>query len=207
VENFGPDLIARVAEEATGVRLRFVQKANKDSAFLRDAAVDLETGVVAKSTGPEVRAQGLFRDRFVGVVRIGHPLTQGEITPSRYAAGRHILVSRRGLDKGPIDEALHALGLEREIVTIVDGFSTALALARASDLIASVPERHTGNLRAGMQSFALPVPAPEIMVSLLWHPRMDADPAHRWLRECVRNVCQWLIPSSEQPVASAQSQD
>ena len=34
-------------------------------------------------------------------------------------------------------------GLEREIVTIVGGFWTALALARASDLIASVPERHT----------------------------------------------------------------
>jgi DNA-binding transcriptional LysR family regulator len=36
VENFGPDLIARVGEEAPGVRLRFVQKPNKDSAPLRD---------------------------------------------------------------------------------------------------------------------------------------------------------------------------
>ena len=46
------------------------------------------------------------------------------------------------------------------------------------DLVASVPERHTGNLRAGMHSFALPVPLPEVTVSLLWHPRLDADPAH-----------------------------
>ena len=98
-------------------------------------------------------------------------------------------VSRRGLDKGPIDEALKPFGLEREIVTIVGGFSTALALARASDLIASVPERHTGNLRAGMHSFPLPVAMPEITVSLLWHPRLDADPAHRWLRGCVREIC------------------
>jgi DNA-binding transcriptional LysR family regulator len=143
VENFGPDLIARIGEEAPGVRLRFVQKPNKDSAPLRDGTVDLETGVVGKTTGPEVRAQALFRDRFIGVVRMGHSLSQGEITPSRYATGRHICVSRRGLDKGPIDEALNPLGLEREIVTIVGGFSAALALARASDLIASVPERHT----------------------------------------------------------------
>ena len=135
------------------MRLRFVQKPDKDSAPLRDGTVDLETGVVGKTTGPEVRAQALFRDRFIGVVRMGHPLSQGEITPARYAAGRHICVSRRGLDKGPIDEALKPFGLEREIVTIVGGFSTALALARASDLIASVPERHTGNLRAGMHSF------------------------------------------------------
>lgn len=189
VESFGPDLIARVGEEAPGVRLRFVPKPDKDSASLRDGIVDLETGVVGKTTGPEVRAQALFRDRFIGVVRLGHPLGQGEITPSRYASGRHVFVSRRGLDKGPIDEALKPFGLEREIVTIVGGFSTALALARASDLIATVPERHTGNLRAGMHSFQLPVAAPELTISLLWHPRLDADPAHRWLRERVRDAC------------------
>ena len=189
VENFGPDLLARVGEQAPGVRLRFVQKLAKDSTALRDGTVDLETGVMGKTTGPEVRVQALFRDRFIGVVREGHPLSQGEITPTSYAAGRHICVSRRGLDKGPIDEALLPLGLEREIATIVGGFSTALALARATDLVASVPERHTGKLRAGMHSFPLPVPTPEITVSLLWHPRLDADPAHRWLRGQLRAVC------------------
>jgi DNA-binding transcriptional LysR family regulator len=189
VETFGPRLLARVGEEAPGVRLRFVPKPDKDSAPLRDGAVDLETGVVGKTTGPEVRAQALFRDRFIGVVRKGHALSRGKITPARYATGRHVLVSRRGVDKGPIDEALDQLGLEREIVTVVGGFSTALALARACDLIASVPERHTGDLRAGMHSFPLPFPTPEITVCLLWHPRMDADPAHRWLRACVREAC------------------
>jgi DNA-binding transcriptional LysR family regulator len=189
VENFGPSLIARVSAEAPGVRLRFVQKLDRDSAPLRDGTVDLETGIVGNTTAPEVRAQALFRDRFIGVVRLGNALSQVEITRSRYAAGRHILVSRRGLDKGPIDEALRTFGLEREIVTIVGGFSTALALARKSDLIATVPERHTGNLRAGMHSFPLPVPAPEFTVSLLWHPRLDGDTAHRWLRGCVRDAC------------------
>ena len=189
VENFGPSLIDRIGKDAPGARLRFVQKPDRDSASLRSAAVDLETGVVGEMTGPEVRTQALFRDRFIGVVRKGHPLSRGRITPARYAAGRHILVSRRGLDKGPIDEVLKPLGLEREIVTIVGGFATALALARTSDLIASVPERHTGNLRAGMHSFALPIPMPEVTVSLLWHPRLDADAAHRWLRGCVRDAC------------------
>jgi DNA-binding transcriptional LysR family regulator len=189
VENFGPDLIARVSAEAPGVRLRFVPKPDKDSTPLRDGTVDLETGVVGDTIGPEVRAQALFRDRVVGVVRMGHPLGKGRITPARFAAGHHIAVSRRGLDKGPIDEALKPLGLEREIVTFVDSFSAALALARASDLIASLPERHTGNLRAGMHGFPLPVSMPEFTVSLLWHPRLDADPAHRWLRGQVRDVC------------------
>jgi DNA-binding transcriptional LysR family regulator len=189
VENFGANLVTRVREEAPGVRLRFVSKPDKDSASLRDGSVDLETGVVGSTMGPEVRVQALFRDRFIGVVRVGHALSQGEITPSRYAAAGHIHFSRQGLDRGPIDDALKPFGLGRDIVTIVGSFSAALALARASDLIASVPERHTGNLRAGMHSFPLPFPVPEFTVSLLWHPRLHADPAHRWLRGCVRDVC------------------
>jgi DNA-binding transcriptional LysR family regulator len=189
VENFGPRLLARTGAEAPGVRLRFLQKTDRDSTMLRDGIVDLETGVVGEATGPEVRAQSLFRDRFIGVVRKGHALGKGRITPARYAAGQHIFVSRRGRDTGPIDEALKALGLQRQIVAIVGGFATALALARDSDLIASAPERHTGKLRAGMLSFPLPVAMPEITVSLLWHPRQDADPAHRWLRRCVRDAC------------------
>ena len=189
VENFGPGLIARIGAEAPGVRLFFVQKPNKDSAPLREGAVDLETGVVDRATAPELRVQALFRDHYVGVVREDHPLGKGKITAARYAAGRHVAVSRLGLDQGPIDEVLGALGLKRTITVIVGGFSTALGLARASDLIASVPERHTGNLRAGMHSFPLPVSTPEITVSLLWHPRLDADPAHRWLRGIVREVC------------------
>jgi DNA-binding transcriptional LysR family regulator len=189
VENFGADLIARVGAEAAGVRLRFVQKSSRESAPLRDGSIDLDVGVVGTATAPELRAQSLFRDRFVGVVRAGHPLSEGEITPARYAAGKHVGVSRRGAGGGPIDDALEAVGLEREIATIVGGFSAALALARASDLIATVPERHTENLRAGMHGFALPFATPGITVSLLWHPRQSADPAHRWLRGCIREVC------------------
>jgi DNA-binding transcriptional LysR family regulator len=189
VENFGPGITARICEEATGVQLRFIQKQRKESTLLRDGSVDLETGVVSETTGPEVRAQSLFRDRFVGVVRMGHPLSRGRITPARYSRGEHILVSWPGMAGGQIDEQLRTLGLDRRIPTIVDSFAIALALARASDMIASVPEHHTGNLRSGMHTFSLPVSIPDFTVSMLWHPRLDADPAHRWFRECVRDTC------------------
>ena len=189
VENFGPPLLARMAEAAPGIRLDFVPKSGRDSDALRDGTVDLETGVLGRGMGPEIRVQALFRDRFIGVVREGHPLCAGEVTPARYAAGRHVLVARQGVERGPVDEALKAVGLERQVATTVGGFSTALALVRSTDLIASVPERHTGLLRAGLFSFALPVPVPEITVSMLWHPRLDGDPAHRWLRGVVRGVC------------------
>lgn len=188
-ENFGPALIARVAEQAPGVRLFFMQKPDKDSKPLRDGVVDLETGVIDLTSAPELRGQSLFRDSHVGVVRAGHPLSRGVITPEQYAAGMHISVSREGVDKGPIDDALQPLGLERKIVTIVGGFSIALGLARGSDLIATVPGRHTASLREGMHSFPLPFRTAEFTVSLLWHPRFSADPAHRWLRSLVLGVC------------------
>ncbi|HDL8620706.1 TPA: LysR family transcriptional regulator [Yersinia enterocolitica] len=189
VENFGATLLARVNQDAAQVRLRFMQKMDKDSALLRDGIVDLETGVVGSSASPELRMRGLFRDRFIGVVRARHSLCKGEISPERYASQGHIMISRRQGHKGPVDDALQLVGLERNAVTYVDGISTALALVKGSDLVATVPERHTQNLRSGMFSFPLPITSPVIMISMLWHPRMEADPAHRWLRQCVLDVC------------------
>ena len=189
VENFGARLLARVAQEAPGLRLHFLHKLDKDSGPLRDGTVDLETGVVDKAIGPEVRTQALFSDRYIGVVRAGHPLSEGEVTARRFAEVAHVHVSRREHDRGPVDKALASLGLERRIATTVGGFSAALALARATDLVATVHERHTGILYTGMHSFEIPLSLPTFTVSLLWHPRLDGEGAHRWLRACVREVC------------------
>lgn len=189
VENFGAQLVSRVMAAAPNVRLRFVAKADKDSGPLRDGGVDLETGVVEPTIGPEVRAQRLFDDRYVGVVRDGHPLISGPLDSQAYGDGAHVHVVLQGSEKAPIDDWLAPAGVKRHIVSEVSGFAAALALARASDLIATVPERHTQALRAGMTTFPLPVESPRFTISLLWHPRMDGDPAHRWLRGCVREVC------------------
>ena len=189
VENFGAALLARVWAEAPGVRLRFVPKPDRDPAPLRSGLVDLETGIVGAATAPDLRALALFQDRFVGVTSPEHPLGRGRATAARYAARRHIAVSRSGKPGGPVDDALAALGLARDIAVTVASFADALALASRTDLIATVPERHTGTLRDGLLTFTLPVAQAPIAVSLLWHPRMDGDAAHRWLRGCVRASC------------------
>ncbi|NBF06322.1 LysR family transcriptional regulator [Pseudomonas sp. Fl5BN2] len=189
VENFGPALITRLRAEAPQVRLHFVNKLTRDSTPLREASVDLETAVIDAHTSPELRTRALYRDRLIGVVRAGHPLSRGKVTAKRYAAGQHILLARQGQGHGRIDHALSSLGLEREIVAQVGGFSAALALARGSDLIATVPERHTASLRDGLHSFSLPLALQGMTISMLWHPRMEADPAHRWLRGCVYELC------------------
>ena len=104
---------------------------------MREGLVDLEIGVLGE-TGPEVRVQTLFRDRYVGVVRRGHALLTGELTPARYAACGHVVASRRGRATGPVDDALAALGLARSVVAVVPSFRAALAIAGASDLVALV---------------------------------------------------------------------
>src|SRR5471032_519745 len=116
VEVFGAPLIAAVTAIAPLVRLRFASKAEKTAAHLRDGSADLEIGVLGEM-GPEVRVQALFRDRFIGAVRKGHPLaTEGDVTAERYVAFGHVVASRRLRAHGPVNEALAGLGLQRTIV-------------------------------------------------------------------------------------------
>ena len=166
-----------------------MQKTDRESTSLRDGRVDLETGVIGKASGPEVRTQALFRDRFVGVVRSGHALARAKMTIARYAKAQHVATAHGETVRGPVEQALEPLGAARDIVCVAGTFSAALALARDSDLVATVPERQTGVLREGLHSFVLPFAIAPFTVSLMWHPRLDADPAHRWLRALVREVC------------------
>lgn len=189
VESFGASLIARCRDDAPGVKLNFLQKVDKESTLLRDGHVDLETGIIEGSLGPELRSQGLFRDKLVAVYRRGHQLSAVKLTAKRYNEAQHVIVSRSGHECDAVDLPFLPRNLERSVVTIVSGFSAALSIARASDLVATVPDRHTKNLRQGMLSVPLPMPTEAFTVSMLWHPRMDADPAHRWLRSKLREVC------------------
>jgi DNA-binding transcriptional LysR family regulator len=197
-ETFGPALIATTRDEAPGVRLRFIRKLDKDSNGLRDGSIDFETGVVAGSIGPEVRARALFADRYVGVVRADHPLAGRAVTAESYAEFGHVIAWRQGLDLGQVDEALLAGGLRRDVVASVDGFAAAVALARGSDLIATIPEAHTAGLRQGMHVFPLPIRTEPFTISLLWHPRMDGDPAHRWLGEAIRESARQVQDSERE---------
>jgi len=189
-------LVAAITRAAPRVRLRFAPKPEKDARPLREGQIDLEIGVLG-AFAPEIRTQSLFRDKFVGVARIGHPLLSGKkITPERYAACDHVIASRKGEFSGPVDDALEKLGLQRKVSVVVPGFPDAMRIARESDLVALVPRSCLGNNMAADQtatarlhSFELPVRTPAIVVSAMWHPRVDADPAHRWLRDAVVSVC------------------
>lgn len=202
IEIFGAALIAAVAAVAPLVQLRFMPKPEKTAKYLREGLIDLEVGVLG-DMGPEIRLTALYRDKFVGVVRKGHPLEHdGEITAAKYAALGHVVVSRHERGTGPVDTLLAELNLERKIATMVPGFPAALAVAQASDLVALIPSTFllnqpglNGNSgEARLYVFELPVKTNEITVSLMWHPRSEADPAHRWLRQLVLKVCREKVP-------------
>lgn len=190
IDAFGPALVNAAAREAPGVMLEFVAKPEKDARFLREGRVDLEIGVL-KNMGPEIRLQALFRDRFVVALAKNHPLAAfADMSREQFVSVGHVITSRRGLIRGPVDDALAACGMRRRIAAVVPGFSAALAVARDSQLIAVVPASCLQSAAGkAMVAFPLPVSTPEITVSQMWHPRHEHELAHRWLRQLVRRVC------------------
>ena len=204
MEGFAAPLVTAVTVAAPKMRLRFAPKPDKNAGPIRDGTIDLEIGVLG-TAAPEMRTRTLFRDTFVGVVRTGHPLLKRLVTPELYAAFGHVVASRTGRFAGPVDEALLALGLQRRVAVVVPGYPDAIRMARRSDLVALVPSSCLGHAAAddadaavlGVQSFTLPVRTPEIAISATWHPRMDNDPVHRWLRDTVQRVCRAARPGNQ----------
>jgi DNA-binding transcriptional LysR family regulator len=197
LELFSVRLVSTLTAAAPHIRLRFAPKPEKDAVPLRAGEIDLEIGVLGEFA-PEVRAQLVFRDEFVGAAHHCHPLVNAPVTAERYAACRHVVTSRKGAFVGPVDEALARMGLERVVVVVVPSFSDAMRIARHSDLVALVPRScfDVANPKIeGLDPFDLPVTTPDIAVSAMWHPRMDADPGHRWLRETVIAICRSASPS------------
>ncbi|MGN6764709.1 MAG: LysR family transcriptional regulator [Rhizobiaceae bacterium] len=182
---YAAKLSAAVSAVAPGVRLRFVPKPDKDITPLRDGKVDLEIGVIS-GDGGELRAQTLYRDTYVGIARAGHPLFDASITPERLCAWGHVVFARRRDRLSPADEALASRGLSRRVSVIVPGFPAVIAVASASDLLGLVPRSACLALPGyNITLFDLPIPMPELIVSQIWHPRIDADAGHRWLRAMV----------------------
>jgi len=191
---FGPALIAAVAEAAPEVCIRFAPKPEKTSRFLREGLVDLEIGVQS-NMGPEIRLQRLFQDRFVGAVRKTHPLASlPDIGLSDYVAWGHVVAAPDGSLHGFVDDALAEAGMRRKVASVVPGFPTALSVALASELIAMVPALYLINqqMTEQLHVFELPFKTRRITVSQMWHPRMERDPGHRWLREKILEVCRNL---------------
>ncbi|MEZ0359950.1 LysR family transcriptional regulator [Mycobacterium sp. SA01] len=182
-------LLTRVRTEAPDVVVRFVGESHEDTHSLRDGSVDLEIGQTSH-LDPEIRVEDLVTDRMVGVVRAGHPLLKRRVTVRRFADAEHVVFSRRGRLRGPVDDLLAEHGLHRRVAVCAPTPAGGLFLVRGSDLVAMMPAGlgQSAIEALNLKSFPIPLELPPLTISMAWHPCHDADGAHRWLRQCVREA-------------------
>ncbi len=186
-----PELSRRAAAEAPGVRLRFTAQDNKEPDLLRDGTIDLDVGVAIK-TPPDIVSSPLLVDRFVAVTSAHSALGQKKnITPEDLVSHPHISASRRGLARGPLDEALEARGLYRSVTAVVPSYAVGAMMALQDDVICLLPELMTTYLitrGVPLRQHNIPFELPQVHVEQRWHRRVDHDDASRWLRGLVDTV-------------------
>ena len=181
-----PTLVDGVRRAAPGVCLRFVAEPALDTNDLRRGRVDLELGAT-QPVLPEIRWVVLGAGRIVVVARADSAAASGDLTVASYAAGDHVIVSRRGKLHDRVDDLLAERGLRRRVVAAVPTTIAALQIVRFTNMVATVAEAAGQNLIGplGLRTAALPLDVPATSVVCAWHQRYETDPAHEWLRRQV----------------------
>lgn len=167
----------------------FLPESHGDCKALSEGTADLKIGRV-HSSSPELRVENLTYSRFVGVAAIGHRLLNGSISIEEFARASHIDIMKGDGAASAIEAALAGHDLRRKVAVTTPHYTSALSMIGQTELVAVVPEIlvKSGSLMAGLGSFDLPVQVAPFAVRMVWHPRSDADPAHTWLRSCIRDA-------------------
>lgn len=183
-----PRLMARLSREAPGLDVKVVPFLQATVGALREGVVDLAFGVAEHLPGPNLCSEPLYLDRFVTLMRAGHPAASGEWTAERFAALAHVLVTVLGDGRGVLDDALDRMGLERRIALRLPHFYAAMCVAARTDLVVTLPASIAGRYAEehGLVSRDPPFERPNFTVVSIWSEVLDADPANRFLRSLVR---------------------
>ncbi|MEK6419015.1 MAG: LysR family transcriptional regulator [Burkholderia gladioli] len=190
----GPALLARLREAAPQASLRVLAEASTDAPEWRQGQIDLHIGAAIPAQA-DIRHAVLGHDTMVVAMRAGHPLAGGRLTARRYAGAEHIIVSRRGRLRDPVDDVLAAQALARRVVASAPTAAAALSMAGASDLLVVVPTHGCAALAValGLVTRPMPVPVSTLPVVASWHGRYEGDRAHAWLREVVGAVAAEML--------------
>ncbi len=196
---FAAPLHARARRDVPRVRVHFASEGDEDPAALREGLVDLDLGAL-DADAPEIRVRLLFRDAFVALVRRDHPLShpRSRTSPRWLTEHPHVVVSRTGKARGPLDAALERKGLRREVAAVVPSFLAAALACAGSDLVSTVPGTLASHLTRVLPVIALdiPLPLPALSIGMAWHPRAERDPIHQWLRRQVEELARHAVANS-----------
>lgn len=186
VATLGPHLLPRLLRAAPELEVRIEPRDHDSYADLDRGRADVALSVMRPSA--PLRWEQVFTDDVVCVVADDHS-AHDRFSLADYVAARHVAVTVIHGDQPMIERWLDALGHSRRIALRVAHFTSALAVLPGTDLVASVPRR-MAELHAEKDARVRLVEAPErfdaIPYGMVWHPRLDADPMHAWLRGTLR---------------------
>jgi DNA-binding transcriptional LysR family regulator len=192
-EFVAPPLVAAAAAAAPRVQFDLRESGTDRTIDLLDSGeLDLAL-IVFSDPGERFALVPLLSDELVLIMRAGHPAAHTKLTAETTAALDFLQVSPTGVDTHFVDEWLAGNGLALRCVLRAPRLSVSRIIAQ-SDLVA-ITSRRTAEAFAEAGELTmrpLPCAQPDVGVSMLWHRRVDNQPAHRWLREQVLAVCRFL---------------
>jgi len=183
-----PEVVRRLEREAPGIDLRLIPHGDDGTDSLALGTTDLVIAPLrTRDQVPGIFARKLFDERFVCVVRRGHPLAEKKMTLARFAAASHALISPRGKEGSFVDDSLARLGLARRVAVTVPHFLVAPHIVATTDLVLTLASRVATLLAAPLGLVVLKPPSElgvdGFRISALWHERTQNDPAQQWVRE------------------------
>ena len=187
-----PRLVKCIHEKAPATKLAVRTYTARDEAvaLLDGGEADVAVGVPPSSAPGRIFARELFAERYVCVLRKGHPATKEPLDLDTFLALDHLLVSPEGDRFGHTDTALAELGLKRSLAVTLTQMYAAPALIAGSDLIATLMQGVVDLYpqRDRLATLKPPLPLDPCAYVMSWHRRNDAHPAQRWLRDCITSV-------------------
>jgi DNA-binding transcriptional LysR family regulator len=182
-----PRIFEALAQSAPGVRLRTVFKPIPETmSGMSSGQIDFALGFLpALEAGIHYRS--LFKQRYVCVMRQGHPLSHGPLTQMAFGACEHLLVEYSGSGHQQLERALIDASGRNRIKVRLPQYLAAPYFVIGTDLLWSVPAILADTLSAHFPLVIkeLPLELPEFEIGLYWHDRYHRDPANKWLREFV----------------------
>jgi DNA-binding transcriptional LysR family regulator len=191
-------LLSDLATEAPNVRIN-VRPVSEDYADqLRRGQVDLLIfpRQIERSEAA-LQSADLFTDRFVCAVDVHHPDVGESITLEQFQSLPYLAFDG-GLLPSLAQEQLRTHHVDRAIDVTTQSFVVAPLLLRGTRFLALVHER-LGRLVAADARVRLidpPVDLPLITEAMFWSPRHHDNPAHRWLRQRLRDAAGELADAS-----------
>jgi DNA-binding transcriptional LysR family regulator len=179
-DEFLPQLMASIGRQAPGVRVEVLQLApDAIGPALDDGRLDIAFGYLPALAGTENAP--LLRERYVVLLRRGHPLAQSARTRAGLEQLDFVLVASHAEPA----RALHLLGLQPRIHLTLPHFTVVPPILAATDLAAIVPWRPARRFAARHDLVVVEADLglPPFTVSMHWTWRSTNDPGHRWLRE------------------------